>query len=955
MPHQDPLKAAKLAAVGVFFLRPTVASDRAGLDRTGATIGIRAPKVRQPQEGAFGPRREERALQVRRERDLKADDATQAEDELEFLCGRAARGTTDHVVDMVAGQNPKQYARHGDEGARQASALLRLRPPAECHAPRGRGRGAPCAGVDDEGDAGTPLGKLEPRLVKHIIPVHPRKRQLGAIARLCSRANEGGDSVDARHVHFLMEASGCRDAAGPRALGPSNFATLLQVNNIAQRGAQVADQGRHGFGPRDVHAALGRLLLHCLPLFWSARCGRGALPRVLAFGGQRQVVSRMGRRVLLLPGFPRAWRRDGDDRIEPRAEILHGGGIVASNSCQRGPEQRSPQVATRLPGGVGKRFRPALLLARADKVAMPADQLRPLLLLENAETCAEIAPQRNGVAERGLPLHPGSGSANAACCARAIVAAGAAGAAAVSPRPNGRPNCVWAPVRWPRGGIRSWAPLALVGGAAVAPQGAEASAVRLPAVGFVVRPASRPKARSSFARAVVALSERGRFSRQLSPCLLQMGRSRRCKDARVDLAPCCSPSGAPDQLVIGSCALLCLRRWAGRARRQPRDRLDAFQHRCSRDAAAQQASPRATAHFANAWPSVHDLDSSNPSMGASHGLGAEAAQIDFAALMRAARDRYVEVFLYTDRPRARHRRCGEETIDSPQKEGGVLESAVARELVMRECREVMADPKHGSRMLLSMLGVELSPGARACVKQIDNGLKHFLAQHPDEFSVDGVKGCEHVTYHPAGRQPGNAASHRREPPREAVPLQLSQALGLLSPTPAPHAPLGWDGWDALPPSPLREVLGMLPPPPALDSAWEAPTREAPPPSSPRPACSPRPTDRQAVHPTPRSALLMPPTPSSLGVRYDHTPSRWNSPAHQDLAPWQPQQCDTLPPWPGAPPPPPEDCLQGLASGFAGDGGAAFAAMASAMSAPWPRGPSARTRRGPCRRQRFQAS
>jgi len=267
----------------------------------------------------------------------------------------------------------------------------------------------------------------------------------------------------------------------------------------------------------------------------------------------------------------------------------------------------------------------------------------------------------------------------------------------------------------------------------------------------------------------------------------------------------------------------------------------------------------------------------------------------------------------------------------------VLESAVARELVMRECREVMADPKHGSRMLLSMLGVELSPGARACVKQIDNGLKHFLAQHPDEFSVDGVKGCEHVTYHPAGRQPGNAASHRREPPREAVPLQLSQALGLLSPTPAPHAPLGWDGWDALPPSPLREVLGMLPPPPALDSAWEAPTREAPPPSSPRPACSPRPTDRQAVHPTPRSALLMPPTPSSLGVRYDHTPSRWNSPAHQDLAPWQPQQCDTLPPWPGAPPPPP-DCLQGLASGFAGDGGAAFAAMASAMSAAMAAGP-----------------
>jgi hypothetical protein len=47
-----------------------------------------------------------------------------------------------------------------------------------------------------------------------------------------------------------------------------------------------------------------------------------------------------------------------------------------------------------------------------------------------------------------------------------------------------------------------------------------------------------------------------------------------------------------------------------------------------------------------------------------------------------------------------------------------------------------------------MLGVALSQGARSYLKQMDQGLKHFLSQFPNEFSVDGGKGCEYVTYTP---------------------------------------------------------------------------------------------------------------------------------------------------------------------------------------------------------------
>merc|ERR1740129_2015591 len=112
--------------------------------------------------------------------------------------------------------------------------------------------------------------------------------------------------------------------------------------------------------------------------------------------------------------------------------------------------------------------------------------------------------------------------------------------------------------------------------------------------------------------------------------------------------------------------------------------------------------------------------------------------------------------------------CGGANAGAP---GGDVAAGVTRETVVRECRAEMADPRK-RRILLSMLGVALSPGARAYLKQTDQGLKHFLAQHPNEFSVEGGKGCEHVTHTPV--------------------LQLSQALEGLPGSPPPSAGGGSD-------------------------------------------------------------------------------------------------------------------------------------------------------------------
>lgn len=133
--------------------------------------------------------------------------------------------------------------------------------------------------------------------------------------------------------------------------------------------------------------------------------------------------------------------------------------------------------------------------------------------------------------------------------------------------------------------------------------------------------------------------------------------------------------------------------------------------------------------------------------------------------LRGMEDRYVEVFLYSERPsKGRSRRAEDGPLSADRALNLADAAGVTVEQVVQECRTEMALPNK-RRLLLSMLGVTLSQGARAYLKHVDQGLKHFLAQFPMEFSVDGVKGCEYVTY---------------------TPLHLSEAIG--SHPPGPVAP-----------------------------------------------------------------------------------------------------------------------------------------------------------------------
>eukprot|EP00443_Scrippsiella_acuminata_P023214 CAMPEP_0115217368 /NCGR_PEP_ID=MMETSP0270-20121206/25824_1 /TAXON_ID=71861 /ORGANISM="Scrippsiella trochoidea, Strain CCMP3099" /LENGTH=406 /DNA_ID=CAMNT_0002631247 /DNA_START=113 /DNA_END=1330 /DNA_ORIENTATION=+ len=124
--------------------------------------------------------------------------------------------------------------------------------------------------------------------------------------------------------------------------------------------------------------------------------------------------------------------------------------------------------------------------------------------------------------------------------------------------------------------------------------------------------------------------------------------------------------------------------------------------------------------------------------------------------------RYVEVFLFSERPnklRFRKTTTGEEeqgvadtstlaTQDEAiiETEGAAVDIAT-REHVIAECREHMSSPGKG-QLLLSMLGVALSQSSRMYLKKTDQGLKHFLVQHPEEFRVEGAKGREFITYIP---------------------------------------------------------------------------------------------------------------------------------------------------------------------------------------------------------------
>mmetsp|Transcript_89718 Transcript_89718/g.159454 ORF Transcript_89718/g.159454 Transcript_89718/m.159454 type:complete len:936 (+) Transcript_89718:90-2897(+) len=112
--------------------------------------------------------------------------------------------------------------------------------------------------------------------------------------------------------------------------------------------------------------------------------------------------------------------------------------------------------------------------------------------------------------------------------------------------------------------------------------------------------------------------------------------------------------------------------------------------------------------------------------------------------------RYVEIFLYSERPnKLRFKKTVGDSMET-QEDAEIEALGVTKQQVIEECRLHMNMPGKGT-LLLSMLGVALSPPSRLYLKKTDQGLKHFLAQYPDEFSVDGTKGRECIVYHPAMR------------------------------------------------------------------------------------------------------------------------------------------------------------------------------------------------------------
>lgn len=116
---------------------------------------------------------------------------------------------------------------------------------------------------------------------------------------------------------------------------------------------------------------------------------------------------------------------------------------------------------------------------------------------------------------------------------------------------------------------------------------------------------------------------------------------------------------------------------------------------------------------------------------------------------QGASDRYVEMFLYSERPnKLRFKKLSGEGQENPDNEEDMEALGITKETIVNECRVHMKCPGKG-QLLLSMLGVALSPAARLFLKKSDQGLKHFLAQYPLEFSVDGAKGRECITYLPA--------------------------------------------------------------------------------------------------------------------------------------------------------------------------------------------------------------
>lgn len=133
-------------------------------------------------------------------------------------------------------------------------------------------------------------------------------------------------------------------------------------------------------------------------------------------------------------------------------------------------------------------------------------------------------------------------------------------------------------------------------------------------------------------------------------------------------------------------------------------------------------------------------------------------------------DRYVEIFLYSERPnKLRFKKAVGEASECQEEEIEAL--GITKQHVLDECRQHMS-MEGKAKLLLSMLGVALSPGSRLYLKKTDQGLKHFLSSCPNEFSVDGSKGREIITYLPACKSESHPPCPPSEEPVKVEPMKM---------------------------------------------------------------------------------------------------------------------------------------------------------------------------------------
>lgn len=142
----------------------------------------------------------------------------------------------------------------------------------------------------------------------------------------------------------------------------------------------------------------------------------------------------------------------------------------------------------------------------------------------------------------------------------------------------------------------------------------------------------------------------------------------------------------------------------------------------------------------------------------------------------SGRTRYVEVFRYSEPSgKLRYKKSAQQGNGLQADAQGIdpaLEAEAARitpDQIADEVRWYMAQDGKGE-LLLSMLGVALSPAARLYLKRNDRGVKRFLAQYPNEFVISGEKGRERITYMPI-QSNQNIGSHSLVTQGNSKPLE----------------------------------------------------------------------------------------------------------------------------------------------------------------------------------------